>query len=143
MTSATPSGDREKRGGLRRPGSDPAKFAGIAKIDMATGKLERIYEGRAAGNGAMLATAGNLVFWGDIAQVLRAFDAESGKILWQSDPLGATIQTSTITYAVAGKQYVAVVNGEGLIGARGLAASADLTLPENRCNSINVFALPR
>ena len=49
----------------------------------------------------MLATAGNLVFWGDIAQVLRAFDAETGKVLWQSEPLGATIQTSTITYAVA------------------------------------------
>lgn len=143
MTSASLSGDGEKRGGLRRPGSDPAKFAGIAKIDMATGKLERIYEGRAAGNGAMLATAGNLVFWGDIAQVLRAFDAQTGKILWQSEPLGATIQTSTITYAVAGKQYVAVINGEGLIGARGLAASAELTLPENRGNSINVFALPR
>jgi alcohol dehydrogenase (cytochrome c) len=143
MTSAVPGGDGEKRGGLRRPGSDPAKFAGIAKIDMRTGKLERIYEGRAAGNGAMLATAGNLVFWGDIAQVLRAFDAETGKVLWQSEPLGATIQTSTITYAVAGKQYVAVINGEGLIGARGLAASADFTLPENRGNSINVFALPR
>jgi alcohol dehydrogenase (cytochrome c) len=143
MTSATASGDAEKRSGLRRPGSDPAKFAGIAKIDMATGKLERIYEGRAAGNGAMLATAGNLVFWGDVAQVLRAFDAETGRVLWQSEPLGATIQTSTITYAVAGKQYVAVINGEGLIGARGLAAAAELTLPENRGNSINVFALPR
>ncbi len=142
MTRAVPGGDGEKRSGLRRPGSDPAKFAGLAKIDMATGELERIYEGRAAGNGAMLATAGDLVFWGDIAQVLRAFDAETGKILWQSEPLGATIQTSTITYAVAGKQYVAVVNGEGLIGARGLAAAAELTLPENRGNSINVFALP-
>jgi alcohol dehydrogenase (cytochrome c) len=143
MTSAVPGGDREKRGGVRRSGGDPAKFAGIAKIDMSTGKLDRIYEGRAAGNGAMLATAGNLVFWGDIAQVLRAFDAETGKILWQSEPLGATVQTSTITYAVNGRQYVAVVNGEGLIGARGLAAAAELTLPENRGNSINVFALPR
>jgi alcohol dehydrogenase (cytochrome c) len=143
MTRAVPGGDSEKRSGLRRPGSNPAKFAGIAKIDMATGELERIYEGRAAGNGAMLATAGDLVFWGDIAQVLRAFDAETGAILWQSEPLGATIQTSTITYAVAGKQYVAVVNGEGLIGARGLAASAELALPESRGNSINVFALPR
>jgi alcohol dehydrogenase (cytochrome c) len=143
MASAVPGGDGEKRGGVRRAGGDPAKFAGIAKIDMKTGKLDRIYEGRAAGNGAMLATAGDVVFWGDIAQVLHAFDAETGKILWQSEPLGATIQTSTITYAVNGKQYVAVVNGEGLIGARGLAAAAELTLPENKGNSINVFALPR
>ena len=51
---------------------------------------------------------GDLLFWGDIGQVLRAFDAETGKILWESEPLGATVQTSTITYAVDGKQYVAV-----------------------------------
>ena len=54
--------------------------------------------------------------------LLRAFDAETGEILWQSPPLGATVQTSTITYAVDGKQYIAVINGEGLTGARGLAA---------------------
>jgi outer membrane protein assembly factor BamB len=142
MTRASPGRDPERRAGVRRQGSDPAKFAGIAKIDMSTGKLDRIYEGAAAGNGAMLATAGGLVFWGDITQVLYALDAESGEILWRSEPLGATVQTSTITYAVAGKQYVAVVNGEGLIGARGLAAAGNVTLPENRGNSINVFALP-
>jgi alcohol dehydrogenase (cytochrome c) len=142
MTSAVPGGARERRTGTRRPGGDQAKFAGLAKIDMATGKIERIHEGRAAGNGAVLATAGDLVFWGDITQVLRAFDAETGKVLWESEPLGATVQTSTITYAVAGKQYVAVINGEGLIGARGLAAAGGITLPENRGNSINVFALP-
>ena len=59
---------------------------------MTTGEIRRIYEGRAAGNGAVLATAGDLVFWGDITQVLRAFDAETGKILWQSEPLGATFR---------------------------------------------------
>jgi len=90
----------------------------------------------------VLATAGDLIFWGDITQVLRAFDAETGKVLWESEPLGATVQTSTITYAVNGKQYVAVINGEGLLGARGLAAAGGITLPENRGNSINVFALP-
>jgi hypothetical protein len=38
----------------------------------------------------------------------------SGKILWES-VLGSSIQTSTITYAVGGKQYVAVLTGEGLV----------------------------
>jgi alcohol dehydrogenase (cytochrome c) len=143
MTRAVPGGDGERRGGAMRPGADPAKFAGLAKIDMRTGRIERIHEGRAAGNGAVLATAGDLVFWGDITQVLRAFDAETGKILWQSEPLGATVQTSTITYAVDGKQYVAVVNAESLLGSRRLADAAGVELPENRGNSINVFALPR
>jgi alcohol dehydrogenase (cytochrome c) len=142
MTRAVPGGAGERRVGTRRPGSDQAKFAGLARIDMTTGEIHRLYEGRAAGNGAVLATAGDVVFWGDIAQVLRAFDAKTGEVLWQSEPLGATVQTSTITYAVDGKQYVAVVNGEGLIGAQGLATAGGVTLPEARGNSINVFALP-
>lgn len=142
MTRATAT-DGEQRTGALRPGADQAKLAGIAKIDMRTGEIERIYEARLAGNGAMLATAGNLLFWGDIGQVLRAFDAESGKILWQSEPLGATIQTSTITYAVNDRQYVAVVNAESLLGAQRLAAAAGAQIPEHLGNSINVFALPR
>jgi alcohol dehydrogenase (cytochrome c) len=142
MTRAVPGGDRERRSGVRRPGSDQARFAGLAKIDMTTGEIRRIYEGRAGGNGAVLATAGGLVFWGDITQVLRAFDADSGAILWESEPLGATIQTSTISYAVRGRQYVAVVNGESLLGTRALAAAGGITLPESRGNAINVFALP-
>jgi glucose dehydrogenase len=91
----------------------------------------------------MLATAGDLLFWGDIGGVLRAFDPDTGKILWQSEPLGGTVQTSTITYAVDGKQYVAVINAESLLGAQRLAAVAGATLPPRGGNAINVFALPR
>jgi PQQ-dependent dehydrogenase (methanol/ethanol family) len=143
MARADKDGQGGQRGGVLRPGSDPARFAGLMKIDMRTGEMKALYEGRAAGNGAVLATAGGLVFWGDIAQVLRAFDAETGKVLWQSEALGASVQTSTITYAVDGRQYVAVINAEGLLGPRTLASTAGLTLPEHRGNSINVFALPR
>jgi alcohol dehydrogenase (cytochrome c) len=143
MTRAVPGGDGERRTSGLRPGADQSRLAGIAKIDMRTGEIHRIYEARLAGNGAMLATAGDLLFWGDIGQVLRAFDADTGKVLWQSEPLGATIQTSTITYAVDGKQYVAVVNAESLLGAPRLAQIAGATLPPHTANSINVFALPR
>jgi alcohol dehydrogenase (cytochrome c) len=141
MTRATEAAG-EHRTGARRPGSDPAKFAGLARVDMRTGELRRLYQARAPGQGAVLATAGDLVFWGDIMQVLRAFDAESGEILWQSEPLGATVMNSTITYAVDGKQYVAVLNGEAQTGNRWLAGPAGIELPENSGNSINVFALP-
>ena len=142
MTRAVPGGEGEQRSGAILPGSDPAKFAGIAKIDMRTGELTKLFEQRAAGYGAVLATAGDLVFWGDIAQVLHALDAETGEVLWQSEPLGATVQTSTITYAVGGKQYVAVINAEALLSPRALAAAGGIELPESRGNSINVFALP-
>ncbi len=142
MTRPQADGSGGARGGILRPGSDPSKFAGLARIDMTTGQIHRIYEGRAGGNGAVLATAGNLVFWGDIEQVLRAFDAKTGEVLWQSEPLGATVQNSTITYAVDGKQYVAVVNGEMLLGARTLAKASGIELPAHRGNAIHVFALP-
>ncbi|HZF30576.1 MAG TPA: PQQ-binding-like beta-propeller repeat protein [Gammaproteobacteria bacterium] len=143
MARPEANGEGGHRGGVIRPGGDPARFAGLAKIDMRTGEIKRLYEGPVAGNGAVLATAGGLVFWGDTAQVLRAFDEDTGKVLWQSEPLGATVQTSTITYAVGGRQYVAVVNGESGLGTGALAKSAGITLPERRGPSINVFALPR
>lgn len=142
MTRAVPGGAGERRVGAHRPGSDPEKFAGLARIDMTTGEIHRLYKGRAGGMGAVLATAGGLVFWGDITQVLRAFDAENGEILWESEPLGATVQTSTITYEVGGRQFVAVVNGESLIGPGLMSNAGGVEIPPHRGNSINVFALP-
>jgi alcohol dehydrogenase (cytochrome c) len=128
----------ERRTGVRRPGSDPEKFGGIAKINMATGEIQRIYEGRAPGNGATLATAGDLIFWGDLDQKFRAFDADTGKILWETI-LGGPIQNSTITYRVNGKQYVAVLTGLGAITAN-LFQQAGINPQRN--NAIHVFALP-
>ena len=142
MTADTsnPSGYRDRRGGLR-PGVDPGKAAGIGKINMETGRIERFYEGPVPGNGAMLTTAGGLVFWGDINRRLRAFDAESGKILWENI-LGGVISVSTIAYAVDGKQYIAVMTGDGQSGTRGLFGQvAGLTTPRGH-NAIYVFALP-
>ncbi len=142
MRRADANGKGAVRRGALRPGEDPAKFAGLAKIDMRTGKIDRLYQGRAGGQGAVLATAGGLVFWGDIAQVLHAFDAKTGKMLWHSQPLGATVMNSTITYAVNGRQYVAVVNGEAVTGTYYLASTAGMKVPKHIGNSINVFALP-
>lgn len=142
MTRAVPGGRGEQRSGTLRPGADPDRFAGLARIDMTSGEIHRFHQGRTAGMGGTLATAGDLLFWGDIGQVLRAFDAESGEVLWESEPLGATVQTSTITYAVDGRQYVAVVNGESILGPGLLANAGGVELPEHRGNSVNVFALP-
>ena len=66
----------------------------------------------AATNGSALATAGDLVFFGDLNRRLRAFDADSGKVLWET-VVGGMIVNSTITYAVNGKQYVMVYTGGG------------------------------
>jgi hypothetical protein len=45
-----------------------------------------------------------------MSQKFKAFDAETGKELWQTTLVG-NISVSTITYAVKGKQYVAVMTG--------------------------------
>jgi alcohol dehydrogenase (cytochrome c) len=133
-------GAGERRIAIRRAGSDPAKFSGIARVDMATGQLTRFFETCAPTNGAVLTTAGDLVFFGDLAQRFRAMDADSGKVLWEV-PLPGSIQSSTITYAVDGRQYVAVVAGRGAVTA-GLINQANIQPPPQNTNGLYVFALP-
>ncbi len=61
-------------------------------------------------NGGTLSTAGGLTFWGDLHGVFHAYDARSGRELWKAS-LGSGIGAGPISYAVDGKQYVAVVVG--------------------------------
>ncbi len=61
-------------------------------------------------NGGTLTTGGDLVFWGDLHGAFRAFDAKSGKELWNAS-LGTGIGAGAISYSIKGKQYVAVVVG--------------------------------
>lgn len=142
MTAAVPGGGGDRRESILLPDTTPDEYAGIARIDMTSGEIHRFNVGSVGGNGATLVTAGGVVFWGDIMQELHAFDAETGEALWNSGPLGAPIQTSTITYAVEGKQYVAVVNSNALISPSRIGDMGDVTLPPHQGNSINVFALP-
>ncbi len=140
MTTAGPGNEpRERRVGIPRPGSDPNTWAGLMKINMATGEMKPIHAGRAPSNGAVLSTAGNVVFWGDLDQKFRAFDVESGKVLWEQT-LGGPVQNSTITYSVNGKQYIAVLTGSGALSG-GLMDQAGIK-PNRAYNSLYVFALP-
>ena len=61
-------------------------------------------------NGGTLSTGGNLVFYGNLHGDFHAIDAANGKILWKKN-LGSGIGAGPVTYAVDGKQYVAVVVG--------------------------------
>ena len=61
---------------------------------------------------SQLATAGNLLFTGDATGKAFALDAETGKELW-SFRTGSGIRSSPMTYAVNGRQYVAVPSGWG------------------------------
>jgi alcohol dehydrogenase (cytochrome c) len=128
------------RSAVLRPGADPKKYLQIAKINLSTGKMENIYSQPEPGNGSILATAGDVLFWGDMNRRFRAFDAVTGKVLWEI-VLGGMIQTSTITYSVNGKQYVAVFTGDGQSGTAGPLRLAKMKGVRGH-NAIYVFALP-
>jgi quinohemoprotein ethanol dehydrogenase len=63
-------------------------------------------------NGGTLATAGNLVFQGTADAHFRAFDARTGKQLWEA-PVGSGVIAAPMTYEVDGKQYVSIAVGWG------------------------------
>lgn len=79
--------------------------------------------------GGPLVTAGGLIFIGATAdETFRAFDKETGEILWQTKlPFGGNATPST--YAVDGRQFVAISAGGGKGG-------------RPRGGSLVVFALP-
>jgi len=83
-------------------------------------------------NGAMMSTAGGLVFHGDIKGWFKALDAKTGKTLWKFNA-GSGITAAPMTYTLDGKQYVAVVSGRtqsipaffGALGEKMVAASPE------------------
>jgi alcohol dehydrogenase (cytochrome c) len=69
---------------------------------------------KSANWGPTLTTGGGLVFSGGTNdRMFRAFDAKSGKVLWQT-PTNSGIIGVPISFAVDGKQYVAVQSGFGI-----------------------------
>ncbi len=136
MTANNSSGMRH---GILRPGHPADSIAGIAKVNLSTGEMMRFATGMNPGTGGLLATAGGLIFHGDINRRFSAYDAATGQELWHS-MLGGPISVSTITYAVNGRQYVAVITGNNL--AEGVLAFQSGVPLVRDANAIYVFALP-
>ena len=114
------------------PGTD--QVGAVHAISAETGEIVWKHEQRAA-TMALAATGGGLVFGGDVNGRFRAFDHETGEILWEIN-LGSPVSGFPITYAVDGRQYVAISTGTGRF--------LELT-PELRPsfgNNLFVFALP-
>jgi glucose dehydrogenase len=60
--------------------------------------------------------AGGLVFAGSVDGTLYGFDAATGAIRWRRD-LGAGLGSAPVVYAIAGREYLAVVSGGAAIAA--------------------------
>jgi alcohol dehydrogenase (cytochrome c) len=99
-------------------------------------------EQRASFLTGVLSTAGNLAFVGDIDRVFRALDVETGEVLWQTR-LGTSVQGFPISFAVDGKQYIAVPTGLGGGSPRVVPSivSQDIRHPGGG-NALYVFELP-
>ena len=86
-----------------------------------------------------LSTSGGLTFIGDLDRKFMAFDTKTGKLLWNTT-LGSALHGFPVTYAVNGKQYLAVQTGMGVFRAMTSVISPDIYQPEGG-NAIYVFEL--
>ncbi|MEX2132045.1 MAG: PQQ-binding-like beta-propeller repeat protein [Pseudohongiellaceae bacterium] len=93
-----------------RPDTD-GNFGRLQAIDLNTMELAWAHREITPPTTATLVTGGDLVFGGFLDQTFKAFDADSGEVLWQTS-LEHIPSSFPITYAVEGKQYVAIVRGQ-------------------------------
>jgi alcohol dehydrogenase (cytochrome c) len=105
-------GEQFNGGGFRSvPGEQ--EWGAVRAFDPATGEKKwehRLFSAPWAG---LLSTAGNLVFGSTTEGQVYALQASSGKALWRFQAGGAA-RSNPISYAVDGKQYVAVAMGNAL-----------------------------
>jgi alcohol dehydrogenase (cytochrome c) len=114
----------------------------LQAIDMQAGEVRWEVRQRAPYNMGVLTTAGGVLFTGSMDRKVKAYDQASGDLPWQSGVAGVP-NASPITYAVDGKQYVAIVTGAGNPLAFGLPqVTPELALPPVNSSSVVVFALP-
>ena len=109
-----------ERGGLSsgvrftiRPRLDgDGKYGRLEAINLETRKPVWTDRQRAPQTTGALDTAGGIVFDGSLDRYIRAYDDSNGKVLWETR-LNDVPSSCPITYSVNGKQYVAVVVGNG------------------------------
>jgi alcohol dehydrogenase (cytochrome c) len=101
----------------RTPGEKSQKL--LLAYDIGKGAIAWKYRqvGSGHSSGGTMTTAGGLTFFGDDAQSFEAIDARDGKPLWHFTT-GQDISASPMTYAVAGKQYVAIAAGSDIFAFR-------------------------
>ena len=118
------------------PGTD--QVGAVHAISAETGETTWLHEQRAA-TMSLATTGGGLVFGGDVNGRFKAWDQETGEVLWEIN-LGSAVTGFPISYAVDGRQYVAISTGTA-----STASMFSRLTPEIRPsagNNLFVFALP-
>jgi alcohol dehydrogenase (cytochrome c) len=89
----------------------------------------------------VLSTAGGVAFAGDLNRRFKAVDVRNGRVLWET-ALATSVQGFPISFAVNGRQYVAVATGLGGGSPRSVPAtlSPEIQVP-TKGHALYVFAL--
>ncbi len=133
-------------GSVRVPNPDQT-IGELQAWDMKTGKLAWAQKFKTFLWAPLMTTGGNLVFAGGMNdRTFRAFDARTGKILWQHPTPSGVVGVPT-SFEVDGEQYVAVQSGWG-VDAERLQGAFNAILPERAVvnpqgGTVLVFKLPK
>jgi glucose dehydrogenase len=104
------------------------QWGNVTAVDYNTGKIRWQVKTPQPMIGGVLATAGGLVFTGEGNGQFKAYDAETGAVLWTFQA-GAGVNAPPASYTVDGKQYIVV------------AAGGNVQLDYKRGNNIIAFTL--
>jgi alcohol dehydrogenase (cytochrome c) len=105
----------------------------LTAVDASTGAVRWRYHSERPMIAAVTATAGGLVFAGELTGDLLAFDSANGAVLFRHN-VGEQLGAGIVTYAVAGRQYVAAAAG---------TPSAYWLNPPGGAPEVHVFALEK
>ncbi len=115
----------------------------VGAFDPLTGKKQWTFLTKYVNQSSLLATAGDLIFGGDLDGGAFALDARTGKKLWSFNT-GARIDSPPISFSVDGRQFVAIAAGGGAVIDGQVATLWPETkdrLPQTAA-TLFVFALP-
>jgi len=119
-------------------GNEPRGY--LKAIDPLTGKAKWQTPSTLPRFSGVLSTAGGVVFSGQLTGEFEAFDADTGKKLWQFKT-GSGIEGQPVTWEQDGRQYVAVSSGIG--GVYSLFSGDERLKDVPAGGSLWVFAVPK
>ena len=120
---------------------EPYPVGRVDAISIETGKTAWLHQQRAGMISGLVATAGGVVFGGDVNRRFKAFDDLTGEILWETI-VSAPVSAHPVSYSINDRQYIAVpVGGATAVPERRVLSVHTEIKPPRGINAIFVFAL--